>query len=85
MWVLFERSYEQKIFTFYHKENPISRVYRIKYTKKRHELLLKVLDGIRQGKKQGIKGNVNEDGEDAFEQAVQKFHIESKRRVIRKK
>lgn len=85
VWILFERSYTQKIFTFYHKENPISRVYRIGYTKKRHELLLQMLEGIKQGKKQGIRGRVNKNGEDAFEEAVQSFHIESERRVIRKR
>ena len=84
VWVLFERSYEDKIFSFYHKENPISRVYRMKYTKKRHRAMLQILEAIKNGEKQGIKRKVSKSALDSFEQSVKRYNVESKRMMIKK-
>ena len=85
VWVVFERSKTDRLFTLYHEENPISRLYRIEYTKKRHELVLSILSNLKKGKRQGLRATSNKKGEDAFEQSVQRFSIESKRNVIRKR
>lgn len=84
LWVLFERRPGEKLLTLHHEENPISRIYRIEYTKKRHELLLKILEDIKKGKERGLKGDINKRGEDSFEDSTQLYRLNSSRKIIRK-
>lgn len=84
LWVTFERDTYDYLFSLAHDEKPISRIYRIQYTKERHRLLLEMQKKIARGERVGIKkgdSSPKEKDQDSFVVGAKRYQVdfESKR------
>tara|TARA_Y100001938_G_C8084896_1_gene431345 strand:+ start:2149 stop:2655 length:507 start_codon:yes stop_codon:yes gene_type:complete len=88
LWVTFDRDVDDYMFSLSHDEKPISRIYRLPYTKERHRLLLDLQKKIIRGERVGIKSGNNDrnkdKSQDSFVESVERYHVNFQSKKITK-